>query len=67
MVLANTLVSIDTYVQWLRLSASGKVKGVYAGLIQIRVNQQIDIHRDLQLYIGKRFPDFANAELVGRG
>ena len=38
MVLAETFVSIDTFVQWLRIRTSGKVTRVNASLAQIHAN-----------------------------
>jgi hypothetical protein len=46
MVLAETKVSIDTFVQLLCLCASGLVRAVNAGLIQINANNQIHVYRD---------------------
>jgi hypothetical protein len=46
MALAETLVSIDTYVQWLRRCAAGTVTGVNERLMQIGANAESHVHRD---------------------
>jgi hypothetical protein len=42
----HTKVSIDTFVQWLRLRTSGLITAVNADLIQINAKEEIDVHRD---------------------
>ena len=46
MVLAETKVSIDTFVQLLCLALQALIRPVNAGLIQINANNQIHVYRD---------------------
>ena len=46
MVLAETKVSIDTFVQCFACALQALIRAVNAGLIQINANNQIHVYRD---------------------